>query len=138
MFEPQFRAFYLLIILSSGSDSAPHTLLAKRGGVDGRSKPPAGVYTQSFVTQYVILALEEAIERCIVSEDEVTQERLEQFLGGFGRQFYRLPDPGNQKIILERKSEKIPYSIKNEDVSIELALSRAGDYIFSLRWKTSK
>ena len=83
------------------------------------------------------MALEEAIENGIIKEEDVTQERLEQFLGGFGRQFYRLPNTlkGN-RIILERKGEKIPESIKSEDGSIEVALSRGGENVFSLRWDT--
>src|SRR5271154_7390233 len=78
--------------LFSGSDSAPHPIIANRGGVEGKSRPLAGVFTQPFATQYVILALEEAVERGVIKEEDVTQERLEQFLGGFGRQFYKLPD----------------------------------------------
>ena len=123
--------------LFSGNDSAPHLIIAKQGGVDGRSKPPAGVFTQPFWTQYVLLALEEAIERGVIKEEDVTQtqERLEQFLGRFGRQFYKLPDTteGN-KIVLTRKGETIPKSIRSEDGSIEVALSRGGDSIFSLSW----
>lgn len=118
--------------------SAPHPIIAKRGGVDGKNKPPPGVFTGPFATQYVILALEEAIEKGVIKEEDVTQERLEQFLGGFGRQFYRLPDTAKgNRIVLERKCEKIPESIKSEDGSIEVALSRGGDNIFSLSWDTT-
>jgi dihydroorotase len=121
--------------LFSGSDSAPHPIIAKRGGVEGKSKAPAGVFTQPFATQYVILALEEAIERGVIQEEDVTQERLEQFLGGFGRQFYKLPDTAKRnRIVLERKGERIPESIKTEDNSIEVALSRGGANVFSLSW----
>ena len=122
--------------LFSGSDSAPHPIIAKRGGVDGKSKTAAGVFTQPFGTQYVILALEEAIERGVVKEEEVTQERLEQFLGGFGRRFYKLNDGATGRIVLERRGERIPDSIRSEDGSIEVALSRGGDRVFSLRWKS--
>ena len=87
------------------------------------------------MTQYIILALENAIERGLIDESEVTQERLEQFLGGFGRQFYKIPATSNQKIVLKRRSERIPDSIKSEDGTIEVALSRAGDEVFSLEWK---
>ena len=69
--------------LFTRSDSAPHPIIAKRGGVKGKSRPPAGVFIQLFATQYVILALEEAGERGVIKEEDVTQERLEQFLGGF-------------------------------------------------------
>ena len=84
------------------------------------------------------MALEEAIEKGVIKEKDVTQERLEQFLGGFGRQFYRLPDTAkDNRIVLERKGAKIPESIKSEDGSIEVALSRGGDNIFSLSWDTT-
>jgi dihydroorotase len=59
-------------------------------------------------------------------------ERLEQFLGGFGRRFYKLPKTVN-KILLERKGERIPESIKSDDGSVEVTMSRGGVDIFSLR-----
>jgi dihydroorotase len=127
-----------MLFIFSGSDSAPHPIIAKRGGIDGKSKAPAGVFTQPFVSQIVILALEEAIERGVINEEDITQERLEKFLGGFGRQFYKLPDAAKgTRIVLERKGEKIPESIKSEDGSMEVALSRGGDNVFSLRWATT-
>ncbi|DAA78180.1 TPA_exp: Uncharacterized protein A8136_5883 [Trichophyton benhamiae CBS 112371] len=85
-------------------------------------------------TQYVLLALEDATERGIIQESAVTQERLEGFLSRSGRRFYKLPEPEAGKIILERKGETIEKSIKNEDGSVEVALSRGGAEIFSLRW----
>lgn len=118
----------------SGSDSAPHLTMAKLGGEGEVKKPAAGVFTQSFATQYVLLALEEAIERGTIKEEDVTQEQLENFLGRFGRQFYKLPETAN-RIVLERKGERVPESIKNEDGSVEVTLSRGGADVFSLRWK---
>lgn len=85
------------------------------------------------MTQYVLLALEEAVERGLVSPDDITQERLENFLSRFGRRFYKLPQTGN-RILLEKKGEKIPETIKNQDAT-EIALSRGGDGgVFSLSW----
>ena len=98
---------------------------------------PAGVFTQPFATQLVILALQEAIERGVIEEHEVTQERLEQFLSRSGRRFYKLPDPaaeGPPKIVLERKGETIPTSIRSADGTLEIGLSRPTAPIFSLRW----
>ncbi|RDL32423.1 Dihydroorotase [Venustampulla echinocandica] len=114
-----------------GSDSAPHLLVSKSG------KPvPAGVYTQSFASQLVILALEEAIEKGIIEEHEVTQERLEQFLSRSGRRFYKLPEPAadGPKIVLRRTGETIPKSIKSADGTLEIGLSRHSAPIFSLSW----
>jgi len=98
---------------------------------------PAGVFTQPFVTQLVILAIEEAIERGVVEEREVTQARLELFLSRSGRRFYKLPDPASEGpswIVLERKGETIPSSISSTDGTLEVGLSRPTAPVFSLRW----
>jgi dihydroorotase len=96
---------------------------------------PAGVFTQPFATQLVILALEEAIERGVIEEHEVTQERLEQFLSRSGRRFYGLPDHAKEpSIVLERKGEKIPANISSADGTLAVGLSRAEASVFSLRW----
>ena len=162
----------------SGSDSAPHPTQSKCRGGDASSnnsnhKPAAGVFTQPFATQYILLALEGAIDRGIITEKDVTQDRLEQFLGGVGRRFYKIPSTssssddgdggnsfsakatsnddsqtnhsgngsrsgsGSERIMLERKGERIPERVRNEDGSIEVGLIRGGDEIFSLRWVSS-
>ena len=117
-----------------GSDSAPH-LLGKK--MEGGEAVPAGVFTQPFACQLVVLALEEAIERGVVGEEDVTMERLEGFLSWFGRRFYKLPDRAGgelPKIVLERRGERIPKSIKNADGTVEIGLSRPGAPVFSLSW----
>lgn len=124
----------LTLLASSGSDSAPHSLESKMGGLP---TIPAGVFTQPFATQLVLLAIEEATERGLVEEHEVTQERLELFLSRSGRRFYKLPDPaseGQSGIVLERKGEKIPSSIRSADGTLEVGLSRSAAPVFSLRW----
>jgi dihydroorotase len=109
---------------------------------------PAGVFTQPFATQLVILAFEEAIERGVLEPDDVTQDRLEQFLSRAGRRFYKLPSPdddssdaaaaikGGSKIVLERKGETIPPSIKSGDGTLEIGLSKSTAEVFSLSWLT--
>lgn len=122
----------------SGSDSAPHPLVSKIKTQNGQAVP-AGVFTQPFASQLVILALEEAIGRGVLEVDEVTQDRLEQFLSRSGRRFYKLPDPateGQSKIVLERKGETIPTSIKSADGTLEIGLSRSMAPVFSLSWLT--
>ncbi len=122
----------------SGSDSAPHPLVSKIKTQIGQAVP-AGVFTQPFASQLVILALEEAIERGVLEVDEVTQERLEQFLSRSGRRFYKLPDlvtEGQSKIVLERKGETIPTSIKSADGTLEIGLSKSSAPVFSLSWLT--
>ncbi|KAI1370926.1 amidohydrolase 2 [Hypoxylon crocopeplum] len=116
-----------------GSDSAPHPLQSKTSAAQG--KAPAGVFTQPFVTQLVLIALEEAIERGVIIAADVTQEKLEGFLSRFGRRFYKLPEVSGEKIVLERKAEKIPPSIASEDGLFEVGISKAGTDVYSLRWE---
>ncbi|CEJ90137.1 Putative Dihydroorotase, homodimeric type [[Torrubiella] hemipterigena] len=113
-----------------GSDSAPHPLESKTTAEQG--KTPAGVFTQPYVTQLVLLALEEAVERGVITDDDITQEKLEGFLSRNGRRFYKLPETAPGKIVLERKGEKIATSIKSE--TVEVGNSRGGDEVFTLTW----
>lgn len=112
----------------SGSDSAPHPIQNKTSAEQG--KAPAGVFTQPFVTQLVILALQEGIERGVLADADVTQEKLEGFLSKNGRAFYKLA-PTTRRIVLE-KNETIPTSVKSE--TVEVGNSRHGDEVFSLHW----
>ncbi|KAK1761992.1 amidohydrolase 2 [Phialemonium atrogriseum] len=117
-----------------GSDSAPHPIQTKTSAAQG--KAPAGVFTQPFATQLVLLALEEAIERGAIVEADVTQEKLEGFLSRSGRRFYKLPEVSEKgKIVLERKGEKIPASVLSQDGKAEVGNSRVGAEVFSLRWE---
>ncbi|KEY65427.1 hypothetical protein S7711_04321 [Stachybotrys chartarum IBT 7711] len=115
-----------------GSDSAPHPLKSKTSSPEG--KAPAGVFTQPYVTQLVLLALEEAIDRGVITEADVTQEKLAGFLSKNGRRFYKLPESSGKKIVLERKGDKIATSVKTEDGTVEVGNSRAGDEVFTLTW----
>lgn len=116
-----------------GSDSAPHPLASKQ-----HPPPPAGVFTQPYATQHVISALEEALDRGVIRPEDVTQEKLEGFLCHYGRSFYKLPPvergPGTT-IVLERKGERVQTSVKSEDGSVEVGVSRGGRETWSLRWE---
>lgn len=80
------------------------------------------------------MALEEATEKGIITEADVTQEKLEGFLSVFGRRFYKLPGTNvASKIVLEKQGETIPTSIKKGD--LEVGISKAGTPVFSLRWE---
>jgi dihydroorotase len=81
------------------------------------------------------LSCSAAIERGVITEADVTQEKLEGFLSRFGRRFYKLPEVSEKKIVLERKGEKIPASVVSEDGIIEVGISRAGAEVFSLKWE---
>lgn len=82
----------------------------------------------------MLLGLEEGIERGIISEEDVTQEKLEGFLSKFGRRFYKLPETSGNSLLLERKGEKISTSVKSESGAVEVGISRAGAEVFSLTW----
>lgn len=121
-----------LIAACSGSDSAPHLLQSKTSAAQG--KAPAGVFTQPFATQLVLLGIEEAIERGVITETDVTQEKLEAFLSRSARRFYKLPETSGKRIILERKGEKISASVHAKDGGVEVGNSRVGAEVFSLTW----
>lgn len=83
------------------------------------------------MVQLVLLALEEATASGIIAEGDVTQGKLEGFLSGFGRKFYKLPD-ATARITLERKGDVIPTSLN--DNSLEVGISRAGSSIYTIQW----
>ena len=88
------------------------------------------MFTQPYVTQLVILALQEGIERGVLTDADVTQEKLENFLSNNGRAFYKLPQT-TRRIVLEKR-ETIPASVKS--ATVEVGNSRHGDEVFGLRW----
>lgn len=114
-----------------GSDSAPHPVQSKKGP----GATAAGCFTQPYVSQIVLGALEEAIEQGWIKADEVTQEALEGFLSGFGRKFYKLPaSSSTKKIRLEKKGEKIPDIMKSTDGAVEVVPWGRGREIRTLSW----
>ncbi|KAH9898666.1 Dihydroorotase [Xylariomycetidae sp. FL2044] len=151
-----------------GSDSAPHPLHTKTSSAapaQGKAKtsppPPAGVFTQPYATQLVLLGLEEAIDRGVIPANAVTTDVLSGFLSRFARRFYKLPLPQEQEegegeeeegekekeekekkkvvmIVLERKGEKIPDTIRSADGRTEVGISRAGAEVWSLRWESKR
>ena len=120
-----------------GSDSAPHALQSKTSAAPG--KAPAGVFTQPYATQLVLLGLQEGIERGVIAEDAVNEDVLAGFLSHHGRRFYKLPEAAaastTKKVVLERQGATIPASIRSADGSVEVGNSRAGDEVFTLRWE---
>lgn len=79
-----------------GSDSAPHLLSAKKGLTDGglgAGKCAAGVFTQPNVVGLVLEAFDQAVDMGIVKREDVTREKVEGFLGLYGRKFYHMPIP---------------------------------------------
>jgi dihydroorotase len=68
------------------------------------------VFTQPYCAQLVLGAFEQAVEKKVISEDEVTVEILERFLGGHGRIFYGITDSSNEKIVPRKGAEVIQES----------------------------
>jgi dihydroorotase len=115
-----------------GTDSAPHPAIAKRGGADGKDKAAAGVFTQPYATQTVLDALEEGIEQKVISENDVTKEKLEGLLSRFGRAFYRVPDETGEKIVLRRQADTIVGELSAG--LLEVVPFRRGQKTWKVEW----
>lgn len=84
------------------------------------------------------MALQEGVEKGVLDQSDITTARLARFLSSNGRRFYGLPpaDAG-KKIVLEQKGEAVKELIASKDGSIQVAVSRGGHTLHSLRWETS-
>jgi dihydroorotase len=114
-----------------GTDSAPHQREKKRG----EDKVAAGVFTQPYAVPYVLDALAKGVERGVVSEADVTVERLEGFLAGWGRAFYGVEDGRGERILLKRGREKVVDVLKKEGLGVEVVPFRRGEATWSVTWK---
>lgn len=112
-----------------GSDSAPHPVAAK----EERGRPAAGCFTQPYATQLVLDALELAVVRGMLAEEQVTEQGLADFLGNFGRAFYRVQNPGGERIVLSRGGERVVGVVAG--AGVEVAPFRAGEETWSVQWK---
>ena len=101
-------------------------------------KPAAGCFTQQHATQLVVAAIEEGQRQGWIQED-ITPELLRGFLRDRGRKFYKVENSAQgmhgPKIILEKKGERIPKSIKSQTGSVEITPFRSGEEIWSLKWE---
>lgn len=97
-----------------GSDSAPHPAASKRGG----DKIAAGVFTQPYTTQVVLDSFEQACERGILKEEDITPEIVEGFMSKFGRAFYGIGEEQKEFITLEKKDEKIVNILQSANVDV--------------------
>jgi len=115
-----------------GTDSAPHPLRAKKGGLDPHEtgKCAAGVFTQPYATQLVLEAFEQAVEQGVVQKSDLNPFVLEGFLGEFGRTFYRIEASG-AKIKISAKEDKVV-----EKLAVGGASAEAGDVVIPFRRKT--
>lgn len=123
-----------------GTDSAPHLLGAKRGGMDMHQvgKCAAGVFTQPYATQLVLEAFEAAVAKGVVKQEELNQTTLEGFLGEFGRTFYRI-EPSGRRIKISAKEEQVVPSVQvggsttNSNGQVIIPF-RQNSPIYSLEW----
>lgn len=123
-----------------GSDSAPHPLFSKTGV----KKAAAGCFTQGWVTQLVVQALEAAAAHGWVSEDELSPGVVEEFMRKRGRAFYKLDDgddndeekPGMPRIVLERDAGAVVPEVVTGEEGLEVVPFRRGSKTWGLRWKT--
>ncbi|KAL6252410.1 dihydroorotase [Rhinocladiella similis] len=122
-----------------GTDSAPHPLRAKKGGLGTElGKCAAGVFTQPYATQYVLQAFEGAVSKGMIEKERVSQDVLEGFLGGFGRKFYRVKASG-AKIRISAKEEKVIERLALQstggDASGDVVVPfRRSSPVYSLEW----
>ncbi|KAI1609977.1 dihydroorotase, homodimeric type [Exophiala viscosa] len=123
-----------------GTDSAPHPLRAKKGGAGPHEcgKCAAGVFTQPYATQYVLQAFEDAVNKGIIEKERITASVLEGFLGGFGREFYRIEASG-KKIRLSAREEKVRSKLAvgsaGADAASDVVIPfRRDSQIYSLEW----
>ncbi len=113
-----------------GTDSAPHPITTK---FPSKGKSAAGVFTQPYATQLVLSALEIACERGVISEADVTREKLEGFLGGFGRNFYGVVDEKEEKIEIWKGGEVVKEEIVG-DGGVRIVPFWRGRECWSLKW----
>ncbi|KAH7410409.1 hypothetical protein DE146DRAFT_604352 [Phaeosphaeria sp. MPI-PUGE-AT-0046c] len=114
-----------------GTDSAPHD----RGKKRGEDKVAAGVFTQPYAVGYVLDALEKGVKRGVIREEEITQEVLEGFFGGWGRRFYQVGDASGERIVLRKGGEKIVELLEKDGVGVSVVPFRKGEATWSVEWK---
>ncbi|KAI1007290.1 putative dihydroorotase [Podosphaera aphanis] len=112
-----------------GSDSAPHDITSKKSR---NEKVSAGVFTQPYVTQLFLDAIEQAISQEIISENAVSPEILQGFLGEYGRRFYGIVQDKPETIVLHKRKEKVQTSFVGQ--GLEIIPFRRGQPTWSINW----
>jgi dihydroorotase len=118
-----------------GTDSAPHPMLSKTCGADRRAKVAAGVFTQPYATQYVLGALEKAVDEGVLQDSDITEKKLRDFLSVFGRSFYAiLPLASHEKIRLTKGENTVMDLLRHEKGEVEVVPFRSGQKTWTLTW----
>ncbi|MCJ1391246.1 hypothetical protein MMC18_004109 [Xylographa bjoerkii] len=116
-----------------GTDSAPHPATAKRGGADGYAKHAAGVFSQPNATQYVLDALETAVDKGLLDAAQLKKIDVADFLGRFGRAFYREPQSKHRIRVSKERTERL-LNMVSDDGDIEVVVFRRGEMTRTLEW----
>jgi len=97
------------------------------------------VFTQSGAVGYVLDALVKGVERGIVREEDVSQERLEGFFGNWGRKFYEVEEPEREgkreRIVTRRGKGKVVDLLRRDGLDVEVVPFRKGEETWSVEWK---
>lgn len=113
-----------------GTDSAPHD----RGKKRGEDKVAAGVFTQPYALGYVLDALEVGVKRGVIGVEEVSQDVLEGFFGGWGRKFYQVSDQEGEKVLLRKGGERVVDVLEKEGCGVSVVPFRKGEETWSVEW----
>jgi dihydroorotase len=117
-----------------GTDSAPHPLHAKRGGAgDVLGKCAAGIFTQPYATQFVLEALEQAVEKRHLARSNVSEEALRKFLTENGRLFYKQPmSKGKIRVVAGEERVIVQSGCgPKQDVIVPF---RRGEEVYPIKW----
>ena len=75
------------------------------------------------------------VEKEVLTEDDVTQEKLQNFLSDFGRKFYQLADGKKETIVLRKPTESVKDILRTADSAIEVVPFRRGKLTWGVEWK---
>jgi len=114
-----------------GTDSAPHSRDKKRG----EDKVAAGVFTQTYALGYVLDALEKGVARGVIQDEQVSQEVLEGFFGKWGRAFYQVEAPKQERVVLRKAGARIVDVLHKEGEHLQVVPFRKGEVTWAVEWK---
>jgi len=78
-------------------------------------------------------ALEAGVQSGVIQDEDVTLAKLEGFLSGYGRAFYRVPDKTGERIVLTKGGADVIDVLRNREV--EVVPFRSNEKTWSLAWK---
>ncbi|KAK0335892.1 dihydroorotase [Friedmanniomyces endolithicus] len=100
-----------------GTDSAPHRAEAKRAD------------------RVAADALEQGVEMGVIRAEDVTKEKLEDFLSESGRSFYKVEDTRKERIVLSKPSDAVENLLRSADGSVEVVPFRRAKMTWGVSWR---